>query len=270
MSLFEAAVVIVVVAAILVAVFLGIRHIVSPRLDVSQGLPVGVSEVFTVIGLAFVIVLGFVAVESFQSFQRARQAARDEAHAVRDAYMDAALLPDPYRSSIQTNMICYAYSVIDSWPTLDARLTQGESDPAVDDASDRITRALRDIPAIDENVASTYFNLIDAQEDRARQRAARLTEGSVFVPQSLRIVLWVAGLIVVGFVFFFSLHQRRLWMQISLIVVTVVMLTLMAVTIEILDHPYSEAPGSIGPTAMEGALVRMKSAEGADIARAAC
>jgi len=251
-------------------VFLVVRRASASRIKPGESLPVGVGEVFTVIGMAYVILLGFVSVEAFESFQRARTSARAEAHAVAEGYMVAGLLPRSHRDGVQRDIMCYAQAVTSSWDGLEERLAAGEVDPDVEAAQLRIQRSLDRVPVEGEKANVAYEYTVIAHEERMRERAARLTEGSVFVPHSLWILLWIGAAIIMTFVIFFTLFQRRRWLQVSLITLTIVMFAVMFGSINLLDHPFSNSPGAVSARAMDSALARMELLEGAKVSESEC
>src|SRR2546430_17608014 len=63
--------------------------------------------VFAVIGTATAVLVAFVILVAFQSYDRARQAAHAEAQATADLYEPAHLFPEPGRTRIKADLISY-------------------------------------------------------------------------------------------------------------------------------------------------------------------
>jgi len=77
------------------------------------------SGVFTVAGTAYAVLLAFVFLLAFQSYNSARSAAEAEATATASLYHDADAFQAPIAARLHGEVVCYARSVIyQEWPAM--------------------------------------------------------------------------------------------------------------------------------------------------------
>ena len=77
------------------------------------------SGVFTVAGTAYAVLLAFVFLLAFQSYNSARSAAEREATATASLYHDADAFTAPVAGRLHGEIVCYARSVIyQEWPAM--------------------------------------------------------------------------------------------------------------------------------------------------------
>src|SRR5262245_19163207 len=74
---------------------------------------------FAFIGTAYAVLLAFVVLEAFQSFNDAKTGGEEEAIAVLQLSRTAAFFPPAERKPIEGTLICYGRAVIhDEWPAM--------------------------------------------------------------------------------------------------------------------------------------------------------
>jgi hypothetical protein len=75
--------------------------------------------VYSVAGASFAVILAFVFLLTFQSFDRARTSASSEAEATAAMFHTAEAFPRAARVPLQNQIICYARGVITlEWPAM--------------------------------------------------------------------------------------------------------------------------------------------------------
>src|SRR5436190_9936393 len=75
--------------------------------------------VFAFLGTAFAVILAFVVLEAFQSFNDARTGAEEEAITVVQLSRTAEFFPPDQRDPIEGVLICYGRAVVnDEWPAM--------------------------------------------------------------------------------------------------------------------------------------------------------
>jgi len=83
----------------------------------------------TVAGTAFAVLLAFVILAAFQTYNGARMGAESEAQAVLDMARTAALFPAGERYQLGGDLVCYGRAVVNQeWPAMQ----RGHSSPLVD------------------------------------------------------------------------------------------------------------------------------------------
>src|SRR3712207_2201420 len=114
MSLAAAGVIVVAVAATSAAFLLLVRSRARPDYlltDTTRG-----SAVFGVVGTAFAVVLAFVILISFQTFNGAKEAGDAEAVALVDLARTAQFFPPEQQQKLRGGLLCYARAVaFDEW-----------------------------------------------------------------------------------------------------------------------------------------------------------
>src|SRR3954453_12491720 len=72
---------------------------------------------FAVSGTIFAVLVGFVFLLGFQSYQSARTNSQDEALAALDLYNTAEHFGEPAQGALEADVVCYARAVVSSeWP----------------------------------------------------------------------------------------------------------------------------------------------------------
>jgi hypothetical protein len=84
--------------------------------------------IFAFLGTAFAVLLAFVVLEAFQSFNDAKDGVEEEAITLVQMSRTAEFFPPAEREPIETVVICYGRAVIhDSWPAM----RHGDRSPVV-------------------------------------------------------------------------------------------------------------------------------------------
>ena len=95
---------------------------------------------FTVVGTGFAVVLAFVVLVAFQSYNRATDAAETEAVATVDLFDTAALLPPAAAERVRRELVCYGRAVVeDEWPDM----RESHASPVVDARVEQVLAAAR-------------------------------------------------------------------------------------------------------------------------------
>jgi len=223
--------------------------------------------VFTVAGTAYAVLLAFVFLLAFQSYNTARTAAEQEATAVSALYNDADSFPEPQRTALHGQLTCYARSVISAeWPAMD----QGHSSPLTEEWVDRLDASFDASQPRTPKQQNADANWIALNSDRVEGRRGRLQEAEAFVPGLVWILLIVGSVIVVAFVSLFADRRERSFVQAMLMLSVTTMLVAGLVLIKFFDDPYSDAAGSIKPDAMRRSLNTLSDISSERLTRAPC
>jgi hypothetical protein len=246
MSIAAAAAILLAVAAASAALLLFVRRRAGPdRLltDTTRG-----SAIFGVLGTAFAVVLAFVTLVSFQTFNRAKEAGDEEAVAVIELARTAQFFPPEQRDRLRGDLACYARAVaFDEWPLL--------RDGRRSDTVEHWVAALRETyGAVDTATAkqeAAFSHLLDVTRTRGDARRARLAAASPLVPGPVWAVLVLGGLLTILFVALFADRREPVRVQLVLIVSVALMVVAGLLLVRFLDHPFDRTSGSIQPTEMK-------------------
>jgi hypothetical protein len=208
--------------------------------------------VYSVAGTTFAVVLAFVFLLTFQSFDDARTSASTEAEATSSMYHDAALFGEPARDVLQGELICYARGVIAlEWP---AMAKHGAS-PVVQDRIRSIQRAFVAAPdRSGDKAAAAYGAWYADQQQRGKGRQGRLDQAEPFVPTLVWIFLISGGLLVTCFVWLFADRSERIFAQAALPIGVTTIVVSGLVLVAFFDAPYKDSGGGVQPATMERTL----------------
>jgi hypothetical protein len=166
--------------------------------------------IVAVVGVLYAVVLGFVVVTVWSSFDTAQRNADAEAGVVGELFVLSQTFPEPARTRVRGLLADYAYEVRDrEWPILG----KGLQDPKAREFALAAFEAVNtmpwpkndDVAAIKESVVRTAaFN--DFHELGVRRRQ-RLLDAGGGIQSVLYFALVVGALIVLAFAFLFGVER---------------------------------------------------------------
>jgi hypothetical protein len=219
--------------------------------------------VFAVVGTAFAVLLAFVFFLAFQSYDSARNDARDEADATISMFRTAELFPAPFANRLEGDLVCYGRAVVDlEWPAM----RDEHSSPVVQGWVETIERTGNRAPIRGDKQSDALAHWFDLAEARQAGRRGRLAEASPVVPSLVWLVLILGGIVVIAYTCLFADPAERHVSQSLMMLAVSTMVTSSLLVIYFLDHPYENQSGSIRPGAMRTAL-RVIGAERAKLGR---
>lgn len=248
-----AAIAIVLGAAVAAAVaFALVRHIVDRPLliDSGRGRPM-----VTVTGTLFAVVLAFVILAAFQTYDGARSGAQMEAEAVLDMARAAELFPPGQRDQLRGDLACYGLAVIDhEWSTM----RDGHSSPLVDHwiAAYRGVFGRLDLRSTRERLV--FQELINLTATRTAGRQQRLSEDTAAVPTPLWLALIFGGCVAVALHLGLADPSERPYVHSVMLAGVASVVASGLLIVYFLDHPYQPHIGGIQPTAMRSTLVMVR------------
>jgi hypothetical protein len=199
----------------------------------------------------FAVILAFVILVAFQSFNDARRSAEEEASTTRTLFKVSELLEPEQRAQAQENILCYARGVIAlDWPAMRDGSSAQELDDNAADLEDIIA-----VAHISGQAGSAEIQpILQDASDRDHARADRIAEGEDQIPGPVWIVLALGVISVLGYVILFADPRERFLSQAVMVGSTTVILVGGMILVWFLSHPYRDQLGSIKPTAMERTL----------------
>lgn len=201
-------------------------------------------------GVLYAVVLGFLVVTVWVSFDSAQATADLEASDVAELFSFARVLPEPARTHLRQAMADYAFEVRDrEWPMLvydrqDLRARSFYRSALPDIAS--ITTVPRGSAASREDLLAVQQSALNALHELSVHRRQRLINAEAGLPEALYVTLIAGALIVLAFAFLFGVANRLL--QFTMTFLITAMMGLLFGTVVALDRPYS-GPIRVSPQA---------------------
>jgi hypothetical protein len=205
-----------------------------------------------VAGTSNAVLLAFVILAAFQTYNSARAGAASEANAVLDMARTAALFPAAQRDRLRSDLVCYSRAVVnEEWPAM----RNGHSSPLVDYwiASYREEFGRLDVLSLREQAA--FQDLLAQAATRTTGRQQRLSDASPTVPTPVWLALVFAGCVAVALQLGMADPEERLWIQGLQVGAVAAIVATGLLVINFLDHPYTSHVGGIRPSAMSHTLV---------------
>lgn len=197
------------------------------------------------------MLLAFVVLAAFQSFDNAKTGAEKEATAALELSRTAQFFPPEQRDPLQGVLICYGRSVIeDEWPAM----KEGDLSPLVQIWVNRFQGALKQLEPQTKAQEAALLQLLNQQDQRTDARRARLSEANRALPAPVWFILGLGALITIGFAMFFADRRELFIVQASLIAAITALVVSGLLLVWFLDHPYENQAGSIKPDEMKREL----------------
>jgi Protein of unknown function (DUF4239) len=220
------------------------RRVVTESQDSAEGIPL--TDLLAPVRILVALVLAFVLVQTFTSYEDASDAANDEASAVSTEAVAAALLPSPTGPQLVGLLRCYARAVAGpGWASLEvSRQTSSISS----DADARVAAAVAQ--AQQAGISETLMTgVVAAERARAEERRVRLAEAAPSVPAIVTALLIGCVAITVASTAAFAGRRIRPSLRWTLLGLTTLIFTASLLVILDLDRPFGGV-ARIEPTAM--------------------
>jgi Protein of unknown function (DUF4239) len=212
--------------------------------------------IFAFLGTAFAVILAFVVLAAFQSFNDAKSGAEEEATTVVQLSRTAEFFPPAQRDPIEGVLICYGRAVIhEEWPAM----KEGQRSPVVQTWVNRFQGGLKQLNPHTPAEEAAFLQLLDQQDQRTDARRTRLSEANRALPAPVWFFLGLGAFVTIGFALFFADRREHFIVQGSLIAAIAALVVSGLMLVWFLDHPYENRSGSIKPDEMERQLVIVES-----------
>jgi hypothetical protein len=203
--------------------------------------------VFAFLGTAFAVLLAFVVLEAFGSFNDGKTGAESEATALVELSRNSEFFSRADREPFAGRLICYARAVIDDeWPAMG----HGERSELVQNWVEDMGRALRQIEVHTRTQEAAFLQLLEQEANRVEGRRARLSEATRDLPAPVWFILLLGAGLTIGFSFLFADRRESFLVQGSIVAAVVALVIGGLALVWFLDHPYADQAGSIQPTEM--------------------
>ena len=242
------------IVAVVAAVAIGLMALVRRRsrvdhffIEVERG-----AGIFAFIGTAFAVLLAFVVLEAFESFNDAKTGAEEEAISLVQLSRTSDFFPSAERGPVVGAVICYGRAVVhDEWPAM----KEGKRSQVVQGWVSRLDDGLRQLHPETPAQEAAFLQLLEQQDKRIDARRARLSEANRALPSPAWFVLGVGATVTIGFALLFADRREHFIVQGSLMGAIAGLVVAGLLLVWFLDHPYENRSGSIKPDEMERQLV---------------
>jgi hypothetical protein len=230
------------------------RRLAAPLLNE----PGRATPMMTFIGTAFAVLLAFITLAAFQTYNGAKTGAATEAGALLDMFKSAGFFPASERDELRGDFVCYGHAVIHhEWPAM----RRGERAQLVDAWISAYRTVFQRLPLRSEGERLGLQDMLAGARDRTDGRRDRLSEATPSVPTPLWVGLVLAGCIAVLIQLVMADPREHMLVQGSMIGGVAAMVAIGLLLINFLDHPYRSGPGSIQPREMTATLTMMREQE---------
>ena len=209
------------------------------------------NKAFDFLGTAFAVLLAFVVLEAYDSYNEGKRGAELEAQAVLELSRTAEAYEPEEGAALRGSLVCYGRAVVhQGWPAM----RDESSSPVVNEWGSRFREEVLALDAQTFIQKASFRQLLIEQDERIEGRRTRLAEAIRVVPRPLWIVLLLGALLTIGWVALSASRRGSLVVQVAVVASVAVMVTSALLLVWFLDHPFSEEHGSITPIEMEHVL----------------
>jgi hypothetical protein len=199
------------------------------------------------VSTAFAVMLAFITIAAFQTYNGARAGGRAEAVAVLEMSRTAGLLPPPDRDAVRADLACYARAVVNvEWDTMRA----GRRSAVVEHWIDAYRGKFNQIDVSVKRSEVALQDLLDDARNRTDGRRERLSQATPSVPPPLWAVLILGGIVAIGLQLTMTDRRERFLVQAAMVAGVAAVVAAGLLLVHFLDHPYDGHVGSIKPTEM--------------------
>ncbi|MCX5707119.1 MAG: DUF4239 domain-containing protein [Candidatus Omnitrophica bacterium] len=205
---------------------------------------------FSTVGVIYAVLVGFIVVVTWQSFDRANLDTQREANCVMDLYTDAGSFPVPVKIELRSLIGKYTKAVVkEEWKTI----AWGQASPVAGEALEKIWKFYAGYTP--ETITQEVFfrESIQKLNQLDEFRLMRIMDSRHGIHPILWMVLITGAAVTVAFSFFFG--SENLGSQIAMTVLLTIVIVLILFTILELDYPFSGGI-SIRPDAFQYILNR--------------
>lgn len=236
--------------AIAVAGLFLVRRLTSLSLQEEHNAVAGF--IYSVLGVAYAVVLGFVLIAVWERYEVASERADQEGADLADIYFVVDRLPDSDRRQVQQLAKSYAQVVIDEeWPMMQ----EGQSSPHAWAVMDQLRQSMEHFEPSTPAEQVLYDHGLARVHDLADTRRLRLLEASTRMPTIIWVILLAGGVITVSFSYVFGL--KNTWVHTMMVMALTAVITSILFTIYTLEHRFS-GDTQLTPNAFELDLQRFE------------
>jgi Protein of unknown function (DUF4239) len=209
------------------------------------------NKAFDFLGTAFAVLLAFVVLEAYESYNDAKSGAEEEAEAVLQLSRTLEAFTPEEQARLQGVLVCYGRAVVHhGWPAMENE----EASPIVNDWGTRFRHGALTLQVESLIEEASFRQLLMEQDSRIQGRRTRLAEAVRIVPFPLWLVLLLGASLTIGWVILSAGRQGSYLVQAAVTASVAAMVTAALLLVYFLDHPFSDESGSTRPIEMEHTL----------------
>jgi hypothetical protein len=209
------------------------------------------NKAFDFLGTAFAVLLAFVVLEAYDSYNEAKRGAELEAQAVLELSRTAEAYEPEQNAALKGIIVCYGRAVIhQGWPAM----REEDSSTAVNEWGSQFRAEVLALNPQTFIQKDSFRQVLIEQDERIEGRRTRLAEAIRVVPRPLWIVLLIGAALTIGWVALSASRRGSFLVQAAVVASVAIMVTSALLLVWFLDHPFTEEHGSITPIEMEHAL----------------
>jgi hypothetical protein len=203
------------------------------------------------VSTAFAVMLAFITIAAFQTYNGAKSGGRAEAVAVLEMSRSAGLLPPADRDAVRADLACYARAVVNlEWETM----RDGQRSNDVEHWIDAYRATFNQLDLASPRSQVALKDLLDEARTRTDGRRERLSEATPSVPAPLWAVLILGGVVAIGLQLTMTDRRERFLVQAAMVAGVAAVVAAGLLLVQFLDHPYDRNLGSIKPAEMRQTL----------------
>jgi hypothetical protein len=210
------------------------------------------SKAFDFMGTAFAVLLAFVVIQAYDSYNDAKSGAETEAEAVLQMSRTVEAFAPGEHGRLEGLLVCYGRAVIHhGWPTM--KEDQAGS-PVVTEWGTRFREDAVRVVVNSTIQRESFRQLLEEQDRRIEGRRTRLAEAIRTVPAPMWLVLLLGAVLTVGWVVLGANRKGSFFVQAAVVASVATMVSAALLLVWFLDHPFAGESGSIKPIEMEHTL----------------
>jgi Protein of unknown function (DUF4239) len=250
MSLLEQGAIVIGAAVLSVALLWAARR--SPLNDRFAEEVVEHGKAFDFMGTAFAVLLAFVVIQAYDSYNDAKSGAEEEAEALLQLSRTVEVFSPEENERLEGVLVCYGRAVIHhGWPMMQK---DEEGSPVVNDWGSRFREEVVRLKLRSFVQRASFRQLLQEQDSRIEGRRTRLAEAVRTVPSPMWFVLLLGAALTIGWVIVGASRRGTFLVQAAVVASVAAMVTSALLLVWFLDHPFAGVSGSIKPIEMEHTL----------------
>ena len=190
--------------------------------------------IFNTLGVAYTVLLAFVVVMAWESFDKSNLNVEKEANCLVDLYRDAVSFPKPFKDEVRSSIREYIGAVVnEEWKML----ARGEASPHAHEILRTLWSSYGSYEPKTENEKIFLAESTRKLNEVGELRRLRLMDSRTGIHPILWSILLIGGIATIGFTFFFG--SENFMAQILMAATLALVLALILFTILLLDFPFT-------------------------------
>ena len=204
--------------------------------------------IYAVLGVAYAVLLAFVAIVVWESYETAEHTMESEANELAGIYFLANQFPEHDRERVHDLARSYARAVVEEeWPLME----QGKTSSRANSLLSELRLSLQNLDIRTDADLILYDQALTRFHDLANARRLRLVAVTEGLPAILWVVLIGGGAVTVCFTYLFGLKSN--WAHALMIAALTLVICAILLTIGLLEYPFA-GEARIEPDAFEEVL----------------